>query len=65
MDVTSIASLATQMSAAQTMQEVQASVLKKAMDIQEQTAARLIESIPRPAPASGSLSLGQNVDLYA
>ncbi|MFZ5580077.1 MAG: YjfB family protein [Pseudomonadota bacterium] len=65
MDVTSIASLATQMSAAQTMQEVQASVLKKAMDLQEQTAARLIESIPRPALASGSLSLGQNVDLYA
>ncbi len=40
-------------------------VLKKAMDIQEQSALQLIESISSPPTSQPSGSLGHNLDVYA
>jgi Putative motility protein len=59
MDVSAIASLATQMSQAQTADAVQVAVLKKAMDVQEQSALQLLQAIPNNPP-----NLGNNVDQF-
>ena len=59
MDVSAIASLATQMSQAQTADAVQVAVLKKAMDIQEQSALQLLQAVPNNPP-----NLGNNVDQF-
>lgn len=57
---------ATDAQTARMLQSVDISMLKKAMDIQEQTAAQLIESISRPSnPDSNPPNLGQNVDTFA
>ena len=61
MDVNAIANTATQMSAAQTSQEVQVAVLKKALVAQEQSALQLIEALPA-APKANPEHLGNNVD---
>jgi len=60
MDVSTIASLATEMSQNQTAQAVQIAVLKKAMDIEAQSAMQLLEAVPSNPP-----HLGNNVDLFA
>lgn len=60
MDVSAIASLATEMSQNQTAQAVQIAVLKKAMDIEAQSAMQLLEAVP-----SNPAHLGNNVDLFA
>lgn len=60
MDVSAIASLATQMSQVQTSEAVQVAVLKKAMDIQEQSALQLLQAVPSNPP-----NLGNNVDQFA
>ena len=60
MDVSAIASLATEMSQNQTAQAVQVAVLKKAMDIEAQSAMQLLEAVP-----SNPAHLGNNVDLFA
>ncbi len=44
--------------------KVGTSVLKKAMDIQKDTATQLIESIP-PMPSAPTGSLGHNFDAFA
>lgn len=59
MDVGAIASLATQMSQVQTADAVQVAVLKKAMDIQEQSALQLLQAVP-----SNPAHLGNNVDQF-
>lgn len=59
MDVSAIASLATQMSQVQTSEAVQVAVLKKAMDIQEQSALQLLQAVPNNPP-----NLGNNVDQF-
>jgi hypothetical protein len=59
MDVSAIASLATQMSQVQTADAVQVAVLKKAMDIQEQSALQLLQAVPNNPP-----NLGNNVDQF-
>lgn len=60
MDVSAIASLATEMSQNQTAQAVQIAVLKKAMDIEAQSAMQLLEAVPSNPP-----NLGNNIDLFA
>lgn len=60
MDVSAIASVATEMSQTQTAQAVQIAVLKKAMDIESQSALQLLQAIPSNPP-----NLGNNVDLFA
>jgi len=58
MDVSAIASVATEMSQVQTTQAVQIAVLKKAMDIKEQSAMQLLQALPSNPP-----NLGNNVDV--
>jgi len=58
MDVSAIASVATEMSQVQTAQAVQIAVLKKAMAIEEQSAMQLLQALPSNPP-----NLGNNVDV--
>ncbi len=58
MDVSAIASVATEMSQVQTTQAVQLAVLKKAMAIEEQSALQLLQALPSNPP-----NLGNNVDV--
>ena len=64
MDIGSFASTSSAVSQAQTGDAVAVSVLKKAIDLQAQTALQLIQSIPQPA-ASGPAHLGQGVNTFA
>jgi hypothetical protein len=59
MDVGAIASASTEMSQVQTADAVQVAVLKKAMDIQEQSALQLLQAVPNNPP-----NLGNNVDQF-
>ncbi|MBK6357786.1 MAG: YjfB family protein [Betaproteobacteria bacterium] len=60
MDVGAIASVATEMSQVETAQAVQIAVLKKAMDIEANSALQLLQAIPSNPP-----HLGNNVDALA
>jgi hypothetical protein len=60
MDVGAIASVATEMSRVQTSGAVQIAVLKKAMDIEAQSALQLLQAVPSNPP-----NLGNNVDQFA
>lgn len=63
MDITSMSSLSAVLSQAQASDAVGIAVLKKAMDIQEQTAMQLIQALPQPA--SNPPNLGNHVDVRA
>jgi hypothetical protein len=68
MDVSSIASLATDMQASSLRDKVGTAVLKLAMDTKAQAALALIQAIPQPpAQSSANLppNLGQNIDTTA
>lgn len=62
MDVAGVASLSTALSQAQTGDAVSTLVLKKAMEIQAQSALQLLQAVPQP---SNPPNLGQNVDVRA
>jgi len=64
MDVSAIASMATEMSQARTTEALQVAVLKKALDIQEQGALQLIEAASQVIP-SNPPHLGNAVDTVA
>lgn len=61
MDVMNIASLATDMSAAKTNQQVGIAVLKKAIDVEAAGATALINAIP--SAANLPANLGQNINI--
>ena len=63
MDITALASLGTALSQARLGDAVGVSVLKKAMDIQEQSALQLLQALPQPP--SNPPNLGQNIDVKA
>ena len=63
MDVTSIGSLSTALSQAEVADAVGIRVLKKAMDIQEQSALQLLQALPQSP--SNPPNLGQNIDVKA
>lgn len=65
MDITGIASMATQFSDAKTADQVQVAVLKKAMDAQAQSAQQLIEALPQPSSVNLPEHLGKNVNTTA
>lgn len=66
MDVTAIASVATDLAATRLQQEVSTTVLKKAMDISASNAMALIEALPSaPSAANLPAHLGQNVNTTA
>lgn len=62
MDIASVSSLSTALSQAKTGDAVGTLVLKKAMDIQAQSAMQLIQAIPQP---SNPPNLGNSVDIKA
>lgn len=45
--------------------QVDARVLRKAIEINAQAAAALIEALPEPVPATNPPNLGNTVDAYA
>jgi hypothetical protein len=65
MDVSAIASLATEMSQARTSDAVQMAVLKKALDMQGQGALQLLEAALQSVPANNPPHLGNRIDTFA
>ncbi len=66
MDITGITSLATQMSQTRQVSDAQLAVLKKAMDIEAQSAMQLIQTASQAAPSYNSPShLGNSVNTFA
>lgn len=63
MDVSSIASSASGLAAAKTQSEVSTTVLRKAMDIEQQSALTLLQALPQPS--SNPAHLGNSVDVRA
>lgn len=63
MDLSGIGSLSTALSQSQTGDAVSTLVLKKAMQIQEESALQLLQALPQPP--SNPAHLGQNVDVKA
>ena len=60
----SIIHTATALSAAQTSEAVNVTVLKKAIDIQADAAATLLQALPQPSLATSG-TLGTQVNVYA
>lgn len=65
MDTSSIASLSSGLASAQNNTAVGIAVLKKMLDIQEQSAMQLIAALPQPQSASNPPNLGNGVDTFA
>lgn len=63
MDVTGLTSLATASNQSGTADAINVRVLKKAMDMEVQSALQLLQTLPRPA--NNPPHLGQNVDVKA
>lgn len=63
MDLSGIGSLSTALSQSQTGDAVSTLVLKKAMQIQEESALQLLQALPQPP--SNPAHLGQNIDVKA
>lgn len=55
MDISSIATASVNMYQSQTQQAVNVAIIKKAMDVQEASAANLIETLKEPVPSFGYL----------
>ena len=64
MDVSNIASAATEMAQSSTAQAVQLAVLKKAMDVEAQGAMALVQAASQAIPVNPP-NLGNNVDTFA
>lgn len=64
MDISAVAGAAAALSSSPTGDAVGTLVLKKALDIQAQNAAQLIQSLPQPQ-YNNPPNLGQGVDLFA
>ena len=66
MDVTAIASAATEMSQARTADAVSVAVLKKSLDLQAQGAAQLVQAAAQSMQAaSNPPHLGSRIDTFA
>lgn len=65
MDVASIAAAASSNAMAEVQQEAAVSVLKKTMDIQEQSAMQLLQAIPQPPVPVASGTAGGYIDTWA
>lgn len=64
MDVSSIAAAASANAIAQVQQQASVAVLKKALDIQEQSALQLLEALPPPVSVPVGTT-GGVIDTYA
>lgn len=61
MDVSTLGSLSTALQQAPTGDAVGISIMRKALDLQEQTAMQLLQALPQPA--SNPAHLGNSVDI--
>ena len=67
MDITSASSVsaaASALSSAQTGDAVGTAVLKKALDLQAQSAAQLLDALPKPAQYNNPPNMGRSVDTF-
>lgn len=64
MEVSAIAAAVSSAALSEVQQQVSVSVLKKAMDIQEQSALQLLEALP-PPPAAPVGTAGGVIDTWA
>ncbi len=64
-DVASIAALATQLANIRNEQAIGIAVLKKALDIEKNSAAIMLQALDAAAPSGVIGSLGASVDTYA
>ncbi len=64
-DVTSIAALATQLASIRNDQAIGIAVLKKALDIEKNSAAIMLQALDAAAPSGVTSSVGGSVDTYA
>lgn len=65
MDISSVGSVSSAMSQAQTDEAVAIAVLKKAIDIQAQGAMQLIQAISQPAASTTTPTMGNGVNTFA
>lgn len=65
MEVTDVARLATTMASTATAEAVNVAVLKKAMNIQADSATALLQALPPVTPANLPPHLGQNINTTA
>ncbi|MEW6765042.1 MAG: YjfB family protein [Pseudomonadota bacterium] len=66
MEINNLTSYAADVQTARMLQSTDIAMQKKAMEIQEQTAAQLIQAIPQqPNPEANPPNVGQNVDYFA
>lgn len=65
MDTSAVSSAASALSASQTGDAVSTLVLKKALNLQAQNAAQLIEALPQPQRYNNPPNLGGGVDIFA
>ncbi|AHK79283.1 hypothetical protein M911_09140 [Ectothiorhodospira haloalkaliphila] len=65
MDANAIANLATQLSQQQTALDVGTAVTKKAIDVQAQVAADLVDALPDPGSQVLPANLGNNINVTA
>lgn len=66
MDISQISSAASMLQSQQTGSEVGISVLKKALQVQSETALQLINSVAQPQQTSSpTATLGNNIDVKA
>lgn len=65
MNVTNIPSIPTSIAAVNTQDEVSIAVLRKALDMQANSAANLLEAIPSVGSANLPPHLGQNINTTA
>ncbi|MEO8631109.1 MAG: YjfB family protein [Betaproteobacteria bacterium] len=65
MDVTGIASLASNIATTGLAQTVGVAVARKALDIEAATVAALVQAIPKPPASTPPFNLGQNIDTTA
>lgn len=65
MDVASIAAAASSNAMAEVQHEAAVSVLRKTMDIQEQSAMQLLQAIPQPPAPVSAGTAGGYIDTWA
>lgn len=64
MDISQLAAAASDSAQNQTLQAAQMTVLKKSMDIQEQSALQLLQALPQPS-GNNPPHLGNTVDTFS
>lgn len=65
MDIGAVSSASSALASSKTGDAVGISVLKKALDIETQNAAQLLEALPQPQQYNNPPNVGQAVDTFA